>query len=300
MGRRSHPCCAARSRVIYHLNLLSFGDNLISLSLLARLRDKSGVTIVGTALTQRIAAFVPHLDIPIVVVSDRVPSFYDLRTRGPRAAVLEMLAVRRAITRLSGGDDGFVFEKGGWRRHLLLGATGRRSWCPIRRRNVYEDRRDVLNTVFDDAIALESARRLAQAPRTVTINPASRVESKALSPRTLGSIVTHLQRRSIDVRLLDPERKHGSLKHAVSEYHTDTTLEQAVALVESCDLYIGADSLFVHVAYQRRTPMLVLYNETNLYFAPPGVAAQGTYLEFVGRKSAQELSEALDEQFAHR
>jgi ADP-heptose:LPS heptosyltransferase len=170
----------------------------------------------------------------------------------------------------------------------------------VRRRNVYEDRRDVLNTVFHDAIALDSARRLGQAPRTVTINPASRVDTKALSPRTLGSIVSYLRRRSIAVRLLDPERKHGSLQHAVSEYHTDTTLEQAVALVESSDLYIGADSLFVHVAYQRRTPVLVLYNETNLYFAPPGVAEQGSYLEFVGRKSEQELWEALDEQLARR
>ena len=284
--------------MIYHLNLLSLGDNLISLSLLAKLREKSGVTIVGTALTERIAALVPHLDIPIIVVSDHVPSFYDLRKSGPRAALLEMLDLRQAITRLSGTDDGFVFEKGGWRRHLLVGATGRRSWSPVRRRNVYEDRRDLLNAVFDEAIALENAQRLGQAPRTVTINPASRVEAKAISQRTLSSIVTYLKRRSIAVHLLDPERKHGDLQHAVSEYHTGTTLEQAVALVENCDLYVGADSLLVHVAYQRRTPVLVLYNEANLYFAPPGVAEQGSYLEYVSRKGEQELWAALDGQLA--
>jgi len=284
--------------VIYHLNLLSLGDNLISLSLLAKLRTKSGVTILGTALTERVAALVPHLDVPIIVVSDHVPSFYDLRKRGPRAAVVEMLELRRVITRLSGADDGFVFEKGGWRRHLLIGATGRRSWSPVRGRNVYEDRRDVLNAVFDEAIALENAQRLGQSPRTVTINPASRVEAKALSQRTLSTIVSYLRRRSIDVHLLDPERKHGALQHAVSDYQTGTTLEEAVALVESCDLYIGADSLFVHVAYQRRTPVLVLYNDTNLYFAPPGVAEQGSYLEFVGRMGEQELSAALDGQLA--
>ena len=286
--------------MIYHLNLLSFGDNLISLSLLAKLRKKGGVTIVGTALTERIAALVPHLDIPIIVVSDHVPSFYDLRKRGPRAAVLEMASLRQAITRLSGANDGFVFEKGGWRRHLLVGATGRRSWSPVRTRNVYEDRRDLLNAVFDEAIVLESAQRLGHAPRTVTINPASRVDAKAISRRTLTSLVTYLQRRSIDVHLLDPERQHGDLQHAVSDYQTGTTLEQAVALVENCDLYIGADSLLVHVAYQRRTPVLVLYNEANLYFAPPGVADQGSYLEFVGRKGEQELWAELDGQLARR
>jgi ADP-heptose:LPS heptosyltransferase len=285
--------------VIYHLNFLSLGDNLISLSLLAKLREKSGVTIVGTTLTERIAGLVPHLDIPIIVVSDHVPSFYDLRKRGPRAGLVEMLELRRVITRLGSADDGFVFEKGGWRRHLLIGATGLRSWSPVRRRNVYEDRRDVLSEVFGESIALERAQRLVRAPRSVTINPASRVDAKAISQRTLTSLVTYLQRRSIDVRLLDPEKKHGDLQHAVSDYQTDTTLEQAAALVENCDLYIGADSLLVHVAYQRRTPVLVLYNGANLYFAPPGVAEQGSYLEFVSQKGEQELWAALDEQLAH-
>jgi ADP-heptose:LPS heptosyltransferase len=209
-----------------------------------------------------------------------------------------MLDLRRTITRLSGARDGFVFEKGGWRRHLLIGATGRRSWSPKRRRNVYEDRRDVLSAVFDEAIALESAQRLRQAPRAVTINPASRVNAKAISQGTLRSLVMYLRRRSIDVQLLDPEKNHADLRDTVSEYHTDTTLEQAVALVENCDLYVGADSLFVHVAYQRRTPVLVLYNETNLYFAPPGVADQGSYLEFVGRQSEQALWGAMDRQLA--
>lgn len=284
--------------MIYHLNLLSFGDNLISLGLLARLRDKRGVTIVGTALTERISGLVPDLDIPIIVVSDHVPSFYDLRKRGPRAAAAEMLRLRRALTRLSTADDGFIFEKEGWRRRLLTGATGRRSWAPARRRNVYEDRRDVLRDVFNEEIALAIAPRLSQSPRTVAINPASRVEAKAISPRTLESIVGYLRRRGIDVQLLDPERKHADLRHVVSEYTSNTTLEQAVTLVERCDLYIGADSLLVHVAYQRRTPALVLYNETNLYFAPPGVAENGSYVEFAGRKGEHELSALLDAKLA--
>lgn len=284
--------------MIHHLNLLSFGDNLISLSLLAKLRDKSSVTIVGTALTERIAAFVPGLDIPIIVVSDQVPAFYDLRKRGARAAATELLAIRRALAQSSRDGDGFVFEKGGWRRYLLVGATGRRSWAPVPRRNVYEDRRDVLSAVFHESIPLETAARLVEPPRSVTINPASRVAAKAISRRTLTSIVTFLRQRSIDVCLIDPDQKHGDLQHVVSDYRTNTTLEQAVALVESCDLYIGADSLLVHVAYQRRTPALVLYNETNLYFAPPGVAEQGSYLEFAGRKTEPELWSALDAQLA--
>lgn len=286
--------------MIYHLSLLSYGDNLISLSLLAKLRSKSRVMIAGTALTQRIAAFLPQLGIPIVVLSEHVPSFYDVRKRGLGAAIREARGVRRALCRLSAPGDGFVFEKGGIRQHLLVGASRRRSWSPHRRRNVYEDRRDVLNAVFADVIALENAPALLRAPRIVTINPSSRLREKTIAPRTLASLITYLRRRLIEVRLVDPEQEHGALRDAVSSYHTGTTLEEAVALVERSDLYIGADSLFVHFAYHCRTPVLVLYNETNLYFAPPGVAEQGSYLEFVSRMSEQDLWAALDDRLARR
>lgn len=283
--------------MIYHLSLLSFGDNLISLSLLAKLRDKSEITVVGTALTQRIAQFVPELDIPILVVSETVPSFYDVRKRGMFAAFEETLRFRKQLARLTGPEDGIIFEKSDLRRRLLLSSKHRRVWVPTRRGNVYEDRRDVLKAVFRNEIPLEMAHQLRQRPRTVTINPSSRVQEKALAPRVLASVVSYLRRLEIDVRLIDPDRHHAALRRHVSSYYTGTTLEEAVSLVERCDLYIGADSLLVHFAHYRGTPLLVLYNDTNLYFAPPGVEAQTNYLEFVSRMSEQELWTALDRVF---
>ncbi len=284
--------------MIYHLSLLSFGDNLISLALLARLRDKTGVAIVGTSLTARLTPFLPNLDIPLMVVSEDVPAFYDVRKRGVRAATRDALMVRQSIARETTTSDGLIFEKSGWRRLLLAGGMARRSWAPARRRNVYEDRRDVLSAVFGERIALEDTPRLTSFPRTVTINPASRLAEKAVSPEALATIVRHLRERSVDVRLIDPEERHCALRSVVTSYHAGTTLEEAVALVASSDLYIGADSLFVHVAYHYRRPMLVLYNETNLYFAPPGVAEQGSYVAFVARMSERELQSALDERMA--
>jgi hypothetical protein len=286
--------------VIFHLSLLSFGDNLISLSLLARLHTKSGVVIAGTALTQRIASFVPTLGIPITVVSEHVPAFYDVRKRGIVDALQEAVSVRRKLARLSSRGDGFILEKSDPRRHVLVGGRDRRSWVPDRGKNVYEDRRNLLNAVFEDDIALTDAPRLERSPRTVAINPSSRVRAKEVSPQTLRIIVAYLRERSIDVHLMDPERAHGALRSAVSSYHTGTTMSEAVALVEACDLYIGADSLFVHFAYHCRTPSLVLYNQTNLYFAPPGVAAQGSFVEFVARMGERELCAALDNRLAAR
>jgi ADP-heptose:LPS heptosyltransferase len=280
--------------VIYHLSLLSFGDNLISLSLLAKLRSHSDVTIVGTTLTRRIARFVPSVDIPIRVILDDVPSFYDVRKRGIAAAFRDTLIVRRALRRETTDGNGLIFEKQDWRQRLLTGGTQTRSWAPARQRNVYEDRRDVLNTVFGEDIVLDRSPTLRAVPATVTINPGSRLRSKALSAAVVANIISYLRARSIEVRLIDPERQHAALRQTVSSYHTGTTLEEAVALVESSDLYIGADSLLVHFAYHCQRPVLVLYNATNLYFAPPGVEEQGSYLTFVARMSRRELWSALD------
>jgi hypothetical protein len=233
------------------------------------------------------------------VVSEHVPAFYDVRKRGIVDALHEAVSVRRKLARLSRRGDGFILEKRDPRRHVLVGRD-RRTWAPDRRSNVYEDRRDLLNAVFGDDIALTDAPRLERSPRTVTINPSSRVRAKEVSPQTLRIIVAYLRERSIDVHLMDPERAHGALRSAVSSYHTGTTMSEAVALVEACDLYIGADSLFVHFAYHCRTPSLVLYNQTNLYFAPPGVAAQGSFVEFVARMGERELCAALDNRLAAR
>jgi ADP-heptose:LPS heptosyltransferase len=280
--------------VIHYLSLLSFGDNLISLALLAKLRVRHDVAILGTALTKQIAPFVPELDLPIAVISDGVPSFYDLRKRGVAASVRDALAVRHSIGRLTARGDQLILEKEGWRGRLLARAAGRRSWAPERRRNVYEDRRDVLASVLGEEIALEPVAIPGRAPRSVTINPASRVRDKAIAPRVLSSIVAHLRRRDVDVRLIDPEQEHGALRSEVSSYHTGTTLQEAVALVEASDLYMGADSLLVHFAYHRRTPVIVLYNETNLYFAPPGVEERNSFIDFVARRSESDLCARLD------
>jgi len=281
--------------VIHYLSLLSFGDNLISLSLLAKVRARRDVAILGTGLTKQIAAFVPELDLPIAIVGDSVPSFYDLRKRGIGAAVRDALAVRRSIVRLTARGDGLILEKDGWRGRLLTRSAGRRSWAPARRRNVYEDRRDVLALVLGEEISLEPVARPGRAPTSVTINPASRMRDKAIAPRVLASIVAYLRRREVAVRLIDPEKEHGALRSEVNSYHTGTTLEEAVALVDASDLYMGADSLLVHFAYHRRTPVIVLYNETNLYFAPPGVEEGNSFIDFVAQRSESDLWARLDQ-----
>jgi ADP-heptose:LPS heptosyltransferase len=190
--------------------------------------------------------------------------------------------------------DSLILEHDDARSRALLRFPGVTLFEPIRAANVYEDRRSLLQTVFNQPIALEPARVLLALPRRVTINPASRVRQKSIPPRILAILVSSLKARDIEVQLIDPEREHAALASRVDGHHVDTTLDEAVALVRQSDLYIGADSLMMHFAYYCGTPTIVLFNETNLYFAPPGVAAQGAYLEHVARATDDEFRSSFD------
>ncbi|HEV8409464.1 MAG TPA: glycosyltransferase family 9 protein [Gemmatimonadaceae bacterium] len=280
--------------MIHHISLLSYGDNLISLTLLSRLRDRSGIAIVGSAHTAQIAGFFPGLDIPVSVEFDSVPAFYDVRMRGVMAAVREAITFRRRMARWVRAGDSLILEHDDARSRALLRFPGVTLFEPKRVANVYEDRRSMLQTVFNQQIALEPARVLSAPPRRVTINPASRVRQKSMPSRILSVLVSSLKARDIEIQLIDPEQEHRALASRVDGHHVGTTLDEAVALIRRSDLYIGADSLLMHFAYYCGTPAIVLFNETNLYFAPPGVAEQGSYLEHVARATDDEFRASFD------
>jgi ADP-heptose:LPS heptosyltransferase len=280
--------------VIHHISLLSYGDNLISLTLLSRLRDRSGIGIVGSAHTAQIAGFFPGLDIPVSVEFDSVPAFYDMRRRGIVAAARDAVTFRQRMARRIRPGDSLILEHDDVRSRALLRFPGVTLFEPKRGANVYEDRRSLLQTVFDQSIPLEPARGLSASPRRVTINPASRIREKSVPSRILAVLVSSLKARDVYVQLIDPEREHGTLTNRVDGYHINTSLDEAVALVRQSDLYIGADSLMMHFAYYCATPAIVLFNETNLYFAPPGVAEQGMYIEHVARATDGEFRASID------
>ena len=280
--------------MIYFMSLLAYGDNLISLSLLAKLKDKKNITIVGTDLTRVIADFIPHLDIPIVVASRKIPAFYNIRKDGAIPALKDWIWFLKNVTKPMNKEDALVFEKRDFRSRLLFGSISQRIYEPDRKHNVYVDRKNLLHEVWGERVSLKDAVRLRSAPRCVTINPASRLKEKAISDRVLVYLISYLNTNGINIQLIDPDQEHSNLQHLVDSYHTSMSLAHALAHVRDCDLYIGADSLLIHFAYHFAIPFLVLFNKTNLYFAPPGVENQRSYIEFVSRLSEKEFCRALD------
>ena len=280
--------------MIYFMSLLAYGDNLISLSLLAKLKDKKNVTIVGTNLTREIAPFVPNLDIPIIVAYKKIPTFYNIRKCGVVSALKDVIWFLKNITKCTSKEDTLVFEKRDCRNRLLSGSISQRIYEPERKDNVYVDRRNLLEAVWGVRVSLKEAVKLRNTPRCVTINPASRLKEKAISNRVLGYLVSYLRANCINVQLIDPDQEHSNLQHLVDYYHTRSSLDHAVKWLRDCDLYIGADSLLIHFAYQYDVPFLILFNKTNSYFTPPGVENKISYIEFVSRLSEKEFCYTLE------
>ena len=282
------------------MTLLAYGDNLISLSLLTKLKDKKNVKIIGTSLTQSIADFIPNLDIPIIRVSENIPAFFDVKKRGLISAIREVFDFIMNFSRHLNTEDVILFENRGFRSKLLSAYFTRNIIEPRRTSNVYEDRRDLLEAVFNEQVQLRDVTVLESLPECVTINPASRVKEKAIPSHVIGYVISYLKRNRIYVRLIDPEKKHFELRKLFDFYHVGTSLHQAVELVRDSDFYIGADSLFIHFAYYLDVPFLALFNKSNLYFSPPGVEKLKNYIESVSHISEKEFYSALDCVFSVR
>lgn len=279
--------------MIHYFTLLSYGDNVISLSLLSQIKGGPEATIVGTEHTRQIAAFFPDLCFPIGVHFDRVPAFYDVRKRGALAAIRDAAAIRASVRPNLRRGDTIIAEQAGARSRAILYFRGVDVLAPPQGDNVYDDRKALLERVFDQPIAVDQAPPLRRAAQRVLINPASRVRRKAISAGALACVLDCLREHGAAVTLLDPDREHGALRSSVPAYHTGTTLAEAVALLRQADLYLGPDSLMIHLAFRYKIPALILFNEPNLYFAPPGVAGRRLYVEHVSTRPQAELRQAL-------
>ena len=280
------------------MSLLGYGDNLISLALLAKLRNKSNVKIIGTTLTQVIAPFIPNLEIPIILEFDNIPAFYDVRRRGITSAINEAKIFATNLTQYVGKQDTVVFEQNSLKSKLLSAYLGRRYIAPPKGNNVYEDTQRLLQQVFDEQIDLKDAAPLPRLPCRVTINPTSRWKYKAIANTTLEYIISYFHNHQCEIHLLDPQKEYLSMRHRVGSYHSDTSLKEAGELVKGSELYIGADSLFSHFSYHFGIPFVVVFNRAYLYFSPPGVGRIGNYIESASTITEQDFYCRLDKLFS--
>lgn len=278
----------------HYLAVRAYGDCLISLCLLQGVSETAHVRILGTPATTRIAGLLGLRRFPITEILPEVAAFYDIRVRGPRHALRDLLVVRTRLGALLGPDDTLILEHRDWRSRWLL-PTGHGRYCePPRGRSIYADRHALLSSLFGALPALQPSRPIPHEAARWVLNPGARQPFKALPGAVVESVLAAAAARGARITLLDPAREHAAVAARADEYVPGPTLERAVELLRGADAYIGPDSLFLHLAYFLRVPLFGIPPTPAPYFAPPGMLQSGSFLPIADARDSARLIAALD------
>jgi len=223
------------------------------------------------------------------IIFGDLAAFYAIRQRGIGAAVREIIAFRKwAATTLSAKD--ILILESSLPQNLLL--IPRRT-CPVlqvaRVRSAYEDRERVLQPYLGElpfAPCVKPGRRA----RRVLINPSARARSRNIPIEAVAAAIRIAAEASAEVCLIDVDGRYDELRPRVHDYMARPTLTDAAKKLRDVDAYIGPDSFFMHLAYYFRVPFLAFFWPNNIYFAPPGMLAQGNFVLFPNARNESELS----------
>lgn len=278
----------------YYLAVRAYGDCLISLSLLRHLPAQTPLKILGTPITTRIARVVNFQQFPITEALADVAAFYDLRVRGPLRAANDLYALRRQLAARLARDDTVIFEHRDWRTSLIMPMGRGRSLEPPYGRSIYDDRHALLSGLFGTLPPLEPSLRLPRNAAHWVVNPGARQPVKALPPAVVRNVLAAAAERNVRVTLLDPELQHAAQAAHVSRYEPAPSLDHAVNLLRGADAYIGADSLFLHLAYFLHIPLFAIPRMTVPYFAPPGMIESCSFLPIADAMDPARFTAALE------
>jgi hypothetical protein len=278
-----------------YLAVRAYGDCLISLSLLHRLPNPPpGIEVLGTAVTERVAALTGLNRLPIRRTLADVAAFYDVKVRGAAQALEDLLHLRSELRRTMGPGDVLLVEHEDWRNHLLLPRRSGRYLEPRRQHSIYVDRARMLEVVFGVPLQLEPCRRAPPAPRSLLINPGARQAFRSLPAAVVNNLIDYAGRRGIPVRLLDPQASMEFLRPRVAGYLKSPPLEEAITWLREADWYIGADSFFLHLAYHYGIAPFGVTPWRSFYFAPPGLLEQEAHMLLDVASDPRALAAALD------
>lgn len=279
--------------MIHLFTSIAFGDTLITLSLLERLPAGAPP---HQALCTRPTAIVPlqlmRAPPPVVEVLDREAALYNVRVRGPRAALRDFVALRRRVGQVLRPGDTIAFEHLDPRSRALVPRGCRALYAPATA-SVYEDRRTLLSQIFGALPPWPACARPQGAVRKVLINPTSRQVYKYLPEESLDALLALAQRRAWEVALVDPGGRYARFAGRAASYHDKTTLADAARLLRESDLNIGPDSLFQHLAYYYGVPTFGFFQAHLHTFLLPGMREAGNYIFYDDGRDAARLERSL-------
>ncbi|WP_348653121.1 glycosyltransferase family 9 protein [uncultured Sulfurimonas sp.] len=256
--------------MIFYVSLLALGDNLISLSLLDQL-DSKEINILGTKHTKNIANLIENEDkFNIQEIFEDIPAFYDIKKQGIISAAKDLYFFIYYIR--SNNVKELVFEKKDFRSNLVSFFTNAHIYYPNKLfSNVYENRKNIIETIYKHKLINNEYELKVIKPKIILINPTTRIKEKNIRKEDLFIILNELNKCNYKIYLIDIENKYKQFEKDVDIYLSSTTLDDVKELILISDLYIGADSFLIHLAYYLKRNYFILFYKDNEYFLPPNV-----------------------------
>jgi hypothetical protein len=243
--------------------LKAFGDLVIAATELERAPAGMDVSLtVGRHLEPLARAL--KLSVPcrsLAKSEPNVPAMYDVKRRGPIAALVSLARTRRAL-HAEPLNGPLLFDRIG-PRERFLSLPHQMASLPDRN-NIYLAYRAL--TGAGDATL--PSQQFGDQP-TIGIFPGSRVEAKNLSAGLVDDIAAHCSARGwrTETLLLDGER--DDLQRAERAHRIiPRDFAAMIAAVEFCDGIVSADSLPAHLAERAGKPVFVFSPVTNDYWLP--------------------------------
>lgn len=249
--------------------LQAYGDNLVTLSILNQLSDSPPLIVHGTKLTQIIAKIL-NVSIEFHMVFDSIPSFYHIRQDGGLNAFISFFKLIHYINNTIPKGSQIVFEKSDFRLYLLKQlCPGYYFRAPFSKHNFYIDKATCFSNLLKTPMLKFTQPLRPNNPKRILINPTGSRSIKNLSFSILNNIIEIITELNIEIDFIDYQNIYTLFEHKVSNYYTNTTLEEAVLLLRNVDAYCGPDSLFIHLAYNYEKPFFCFMNYESSYYLPP-------------------------------
>lgn len=248
--------------------LAGFGDCLISLYFLSQIPpERRNFRILGTGWTQEILSLLQLHDIAFDCVFDHIVSFYTIKKSGIWSASQDL--VRFVSLLRQSRAKRIILEIRDFRLRLIRFMTPRAYIHSPERGNVYIKRRELFANVFGMMPSLPDLC-LPGDPRRVVIHATSSRMIKDLRECEVRALIDWSKSINAEPVLIDFDGRFSSLKHYVAEYHLRPPLGQALEILRGCDLFIGVDSFFMHIAYLFSIPFFIYLRCPNspAYFPP--------------------------------
>lgn len=278
--------------MLHIVSAMGYGDCLITLSLIEQLErpSPSEYQIIGTAVTARVSALL-NRPLPVTELLPDKAAFYTIKEDGPWKALQDLFSVRQSLHRLSQPGDIFAFERWDPRNVAIkplrcLGIYAPNTHC------AYSDRQTLVHELFGRAPEWAPTEKPGSSIRSVVINPCARYPHKWLTPEIVENILAISAQRDWSVTLLDPCGHYGAFADRV-KYIARPSLPDAASMLRASDLYIGADSFFIHLAYYYRIPLFGIFVPGNQDFLIPGMAQIGNFMDLNAARDRRELDQRL-------